>query len=151
MDLAKPLRLVEYLRRRILRTNVGVWLLPLSGLGTEADLAVRLGVEALDMAKYYRSTLDPDTEFARLSASRLFETLDQIASKESFSDCVLVYNFDLLLAGLTEANREQIWRDVYNRLPNRRQALLLTIPDTATHLFPPDYLRKKLLDDHRIT
>jgi hypothetical protein len=151
MDLAKPLVLVAYLRRRTLRTNIGVWFLPLSAAGVEADLAVRLGVESVDIAQYYRSTLDPRTEFARLSASRLFNTLDQIASTESFNDCVLIYHFDLLLAGLKEADRNQIWQDIYNRLPNRKRALLIAIPDTSIQLFPTEYLLKKLQDDYRIT
>ena len=151
MDLAKSLVLVEYLRSRTLRTNIGLLLLPLSEVGTEADLAVRLGVESLDIAKYYHSTLDPRTEFARLSAARLFNSLDQIASTEGFNDCVLIYNFDLLLSGLRDSDRDQIWQDIYNRLPNRKRALLLTIPNTAIHLFPPEYLFKKLQDDCRTT
>jgi hypothetical protein len=151
MDLAKPLELVEYLRRHTMRSNVAVWRIPLSGVGFEADLAVQLGVELVDITQHYRSCLAQGTEFARLSASKLFDALDQIASSEGFSDCVLVYNLDLLLAGLKEADREQIWQDLYNRLPNRKRALLITIPDTATHLFPGENLLKKLQDDYRIT
>jgi hypothetical protein len=150
MDLTKPLELVEYLRRHNLRTNVGIWRMPLMEVGAEADIAFRLSVDSLDIVKYYRTTLDPRTDFARLSASRLFNTLDQIASTESLNNCVLIYNLDLLLAGLKEVEREQVWQDIYNRLPNRRRALLLTIPDIAIHLFPPEHLIQKLQSDDRI-
>jgi len=154
MDQVEPLELIEHLRRGTSRTNVGIWRMPLSKVGHESDIAFRLSintqVEALDINAYYRSKLDPRTDYARLSASKLFDTLDLIASSQGISDCVFIYNFDLLIARLNEEERRQLWQDLYNRFPNRDRALLLAIPESAVHLLPSDSLLEKWQKESRL-
>lgn len=55
--------LVEYLRRRTARTHVGLWLMPLNKIGHEAEMAVHLGVQALDISLYLHDKLPPGAEF----------------------------------------------------------------------------------------
>lgn len=142
--------LVEYLRRRTARTHVGLWLMPLNRIGHEAEIAVHLGVQALDIGKYLHDKLPPGAEFVRLSAKKVIETLDDVASSIGQSDCVLVYNLDLLLSGVRDEERQQIWQDLFNRFPGRARVLLIAIPDTATHLLPSESLLKKWRDDSRL-
>jgi len=151
MGQTEPIELVEHLKRGNSRTNVGIWRMPLNKIGQEADIAFRLSVEAIDVSAYYRSTLAPNTEYARLSVTRLFDVLDAIASNRGSCDCVLIYSFDLLLAGLKEEDRNQIWQDLYNRFPNRERALLIAIPETANHLLPLEDMLEKWKKDGRLS
>jgi hypothetical protein len=142
--------LVEYLRRRTARTHVGLWLMPLNRIGHEAEIAVHLGVQALDIGKYLYDKLPPGAEFVRLSAKKIMETLYDVASFVGQSDCVLVYNIDLLLSGVKDEERQQIWQELFNRFPGRARVLLVAIPDTATHLLPSESLLRKWKDDSRL-
>jgi hypothetical protein len=142
--------LVEYLRRRTARTHVGLWLMPLNKIGHEAETAVHLGVQALNIGLYIHDKMPPGAEFVRLSAKKVVETLDEVASSNGQSDCVLVYNFDLLISGVKDEERQQIWQDLFNRFPGRARVLLIAIPDTATHLLPSESLLKKWKDDSRL-
>ena len=152
MGQTDPIKLVDNLKRGNLRTNVGVWRLPLSKIGQEADIAFRLDLGALDARKEFLSKLPAKTEYARLSVTRLYEFLDEIANRSDMRDCVLIYNFDLLLAGLRkELDRNQVWKDLYNRFPNRQHALLITIPETASHLLPSDDMLEKWQKDGRLS
>jgi hypothetical protein len=152
MGQTEPVDLVENLRRGNFRTNVGIWRMPLAKIGQEADIAFRLNLEILDIKEYYLSKLPSKTEYARLSVTRLYEILDDIAKSSNSRDCVLIYNFDLLLAGLKkEEDRNQIWLDLYNRFPNRQRALLLAIPETAGHLLPIEDMLEKWQKDGRLS
>jgi len=142
--------LVEYLRRRTARTHVGLWLMPLNRIGHEAEIAVHLGVQALDIGSYYHDKLPPGAEFVRLTAKRVMETLYDIASSIGQSDCVLVYNIDLILSGVKDEERQQIWQELFNRFPGRARVLLIAIPDTAIHLLPSESLLRKWIDDSRL-
>jgi hypothetical protein len=142
--------LVEYLRRRTSRTHVGLWLMPLNRIGHESEIAVHLGVQALDIGMYLHDKLPPGADFVRLSAQKVVETLDDAASSIGQSDCVLVYNLDLLLSGVKDEERQIIWQDLFNRFPGRARVLLIAIPDTATHLLPSESLLKKWRDDSRL-
>ena len=152
MGQTEPIELVENLKRGNFRTNVGIWRMPLSKIGQEADIALRLDLGVLDGSKEYLSSLPAKTEYARLSVTRLYEFLDEIANRSDMRDCVLICNFDLLLAGLRkEQDRNQVWQDLYNRFPNRQHAMLIAIPETASHLLPSEDLLEKWQKDGRLS
>jgi hypothetical protein len=152
MGQTEPVELVENLKRGNFRTNVGIWCMPLSQIGHEADIAFRLDLGMLDASKEFLSKLPAKTEYARLSVTRLYEFLDETANRSDIRDCVLIYNFDLLLAGLRkEQDRNQVWQDLYNRFPNRQHAFLITIPETASHLLPSDDMLEKWQKDGRLS
>ena len=129
--------LIDHLRYTS-RTRVGLWRFPLAKIGHEAEFAVRFGVEGLDVSAYMRERLPIGAEFVRLSEQKVLDTLDEIASTHGKSDCVLVYNFDLLLSGVTSNERKSIWQFLFNGFPNRTRALLLVIPETADQLLPSE-------------
>lgn len=152
MGQIEPVELVEYLKRGNFRTNVGIWRIPLSKIGQEADIAFRLDLGMLDARKEFLSKLPAKTEYARLSVTRLYKFLDEIADRSDMRDCVLICNFDLLLAGLRkEQDRNQVWQDLYNRFPNRQHALLIAIPETANHLLPSEDMLEKWQKDGRLS
>jgi len=152
MGQTEPVELVENLKRGNFRTNVGIWRMPLSQIGHEADIAFRLDLGMFDASKEFLSKLPAKTEYARLSVTRLYEFLDETANRSDMRDCVLICNFDLLLAGLRkEQERNQVWQDLYNRFPNRQHALLITIPETASHLLPSDDMLEKWQKDGRLS
>ena len=66
------------------------------------------------------------------------------------SDCVLVYNLDLLLSGVKDEERQQVWQEFVNRFPSRTRVLLIAIPETATHLLPSELLLRKWKSDSRL-
>jgi hypothetical protein len=152
MGQTEPVELVENLKRGNFRSNVGIWRMPLSKIGQEADIAFRLDLGTLDTSKEFLSTLPAKTEYARLSVTRLYEFLDEIANRSDMRDCVLICNFDLLLAGLRkEQDRNQVWQDLYNRFPNRQHALLIAMPETASHLLPREDMLEKWQKDGRLS
>jgi len=132
------------------RTRVGLWRMPLNKLGHEAETAVRLGIEALDVSVYVHEKLPKGAEFVRLSEQKVLETLDDISSLNGKSDCVLLFNFDLLLAGVAEDECQRIWNYLFNGFPNRTRALLLVIPETAVRLLPTETNLEKWQLDSRL-
>jgi hypothetical protein len=66
------------------------------------------------------------------------------------SDCVLVFNFDLLLSGLKTQERQQVWSDLFNHFPNRRRALIIMLPETAKHLLPTEELLENWQRETRV-
>lgn len=142
--------LVKFLRRPTLRTRIGLWLMPLEAAGREREIVVRLGVEAVDIRAPFCINLAHGTEFLRLSTVKIVETLDIIASQSGQSDCVLVYNLDLLLAGISQQECQQLWGELFNGLPYRPRALLLAIPETAEHLLPADEKLDSWRRDNRV-
>jgi hypothetical protein len=142
--------LVQFLRGATLRTRIGLWRMPLDVLGREADLAVALGVEAVDIRIPLSARLAPGTEFMHLSPVKIVETLDTVASQNGQSDCVLICNLDLLLAAISQQERQQVWRELYDGLPHRPRALLLAIPEQAVHLLPVDEMIDSWRRDRRL-
>lgn len=138
---ADPAALIRLLRGPALRCRTGILLLPLADLGREPDLAARLGIGCVDYARALANALPPGAVFVPLSAETEESRLDALASDETGeagggTDCLLVYNLDLALAKLDPAERARLWSNLQSRFPNRRRALLLALPDPATHLLP---------------
>jgi len=132
------------------RTRVGLWRFPLAKIGHEAEIAVHFVIEGLDVSAYMRERLPNGAEFVRLSEQKVLDTLDEIASTHGKRDCVLVYNLDLLLSGVTSSERKRIWQFLFNGFPNRTRALLLVIPETADQLMPSETNIDAWLEDSRI-
>ena len=150
VQIESVLKLVQFLRRATLRTRIGLWCMPLEAVGREREIGVHLGVETVDIRTPLRANLAPDAEFLRLSTIKIVETLDTIATQSGQSDCVLVCNLDLLLAGVTQQECHQVWEELFNGLPYRSRALLLAIPQTAAHLLPYDEMLDSWRRDNRV-
>lgn len=131
--------LLANLRDQSLRNRVGLWLAPDRQLVQIVNEAARLGIDAQDIRQALLHRLPLGTRFAGLSGTRLADLLDSICEQPGYSDCVLVYNLDLLLAGLGYEDQQEIWRTLWQSFPHRQRALLLVMPQTAVHLLPRSY------------
>ncbi len=128
--------LVALLKGPALRCRTGILLLPLDQLGREPDVAARLGVDAVDYAEILRRAVAPGSQFAGISAEREEQLLSSLSDSPKHGPCLLVYNIDLALARMDTLERDRFWTNLFDNLPNRRRALLLTLPREARHLLP---------------
>jgi hypothetical protein len=128
--------LLSRLRSHSLRNRVGLWLLPPGEWEQIEDIAARLAIDAADARQIWLDRLPADARFAALSADKLLSLLDELSEQPGYSDCLLLYNFDLLLAGLTYEGQQEIWRTLRQIFPHRRRVLLLVMPEQAGELLP---------------
>ncbi len=141
MALGTPAEVVALLRSHLLRVRTALWLMPMVYLGREEEEAVRLRLEAADLRQVWLKTLPEGTKFIGLSPERLLDKLDHITEQPGTSDCVLVYNIDLFLARLRQAERQTFWEGLFTSLPHRQRGLLVVMPQRASDLLPtPDQL-----------
>jgi hypothetical protein len=133
-----PDEVVTILRSRVLRVRTGLWIMPNIFLGHEADEAVRLSVEAVDLRDVWLYKLPAETSYIGLTPENFLNTLDEITQKAGYSDCVMIYQMDLFLARLKQTERKTVWDGLFSSLPHRPRGLLITMPQTATELFPSD-------------
>lgn len=138
METLNVSEVVKLLRRSSLRVRTGLWLIPATALGQEENEAARLGIDAIDLRQHLIALLPQNTGFAHLSSARVLELLDNTCNQPVGSECILIYNLDLLLAGLKLQERQQVWRHLFQSFSHRSKALLLCMPQTATHLLPAD-------------
>jgi hypothetical protein len=138
--LAEVRALIAFLRRHTLRTRIGLWRMPVEWVGQEPDTATRLQIGAFDIRQAVQQQLAEGTRYVHLTFEKILEALDFVASSEEWTDCALVYNLDLLLAGLKRDERQRVWESLLGGLPYRRRALLLAVPATATQVLPSEQL-----------
>lgn len=132
------LDLVKELRRPSMRVHTGIWLAPATVLGEEEDEAARAGIDAVDVRTPLLAAIPVGARYAGLSAVRIEELLDDITQSPSGSDCVLAYNFDLLIARLGYEERNGLWSFLLKIFAHRRRAIVLVIPASAAHLLPKE-------------
>lgn len=132
----EPGELLANLRNKSARNQVGLWLMPKSQIGQEANVAARLGIDAQDLTQVLLDRLPANTHFAGLNVEKLISLLDGICEQSGSSNCVLVYNLDLLLAGLGYQSQQEVWRTLWQSFPHRQRSLLLVMPDRADRLLP---------------
>ena len=143
MEYPKLSALVSDIRNVAAHTKVGLWRMPVKSIGEETKTAILLGVQPLDISNYFLVNLPSGAEFARLSYSKIIQALDSVANAKGPKDCVLIYNLDLLLAGVTVEDRAQVWKTLFNGFPHRPRALLIAVPETAEPLLPSEQLLEK--------
>ena len=135
-----PSELVARLRSYRLRVRTGIWLLPLPFLAHVGDEAARLDIDLVDIRQVLLNALPKDTIYSGLDAAYLVDLLDEICRAHLGRDCILVYNFDLLLARLRHDERMDLWHQLYDSFPYRRRALLIAVPQGADALLPSSAL-----------
>lgn len=150
MAQTEALKIVDYLRRGTARTRIGLWRVPLAIIGTEQEIAINLGIQAIDFGKYYLDRLPHGTKMVKVDSSKVLDSIDSIASSVGPNDCVLIFNFDLMLAKLKIEERQQVWGDLFNHLPNRLRATLIMIPETALQQLPSETLLEKWEKEDRL-
>lgn len=132
----KAVQLVKLLRSRELRCRTGILLLSKEWLGQEPNVAARLGIDCLDYAKVLQEAFSYGTAYVNINATSEVNRLDDIATGLASSDCILIYNVDLSLSKLDNDSRNTLWSAVWEKLSNRRVALIIAVPEGAGSLLP---------------
>lgn len=123
--------LIKLLRSNELVVRTGLWLIPATWVVNETGLAARFNMDALDMRQIWLEQLPDRARLAGLRQDRLLETISQIANQQNMGDCILLYNLDLLISGLSPGDRQIFWNHSFNGMPHRARALLYLFPDEA--------------------
>lgn len=150
MKTSEPKELIELLQKKMLRIRTGIWLMPVSMLGKEADHAARLNIDSVNVRDLLLKSLPDDTRYLGLSPDRIIQLLQEISDQPPGSECLLVYNLDLLLAKLSYSEVCYVWQHLYDTFPNRRHALILSMPESASHLLPEFTSLKTWNQDKRL-
>jgi hypothetical protein len=136
MKTSEPKALIELLQKKMLRIRTGIWLMPVSMLGKEADHAARLNIDAVDIRDLLLNSLPQNTRYLGLNSDRIIHLLQEISDQIQGSECLLVSNLDVLLAKLSYSDVCYVWQYLFDTFPNRRHALILAMPEGASHLLP---------------
>lgn len=128
--------LITTLRGPTLRVRTGLWVVPASLVGKEADRTAAYGVTAVDIRRPIVDGLLPNQTRLKVTPGAVLSTLDAIIDHHLPTACGLILNLDLLLAALHSTDRDEAWDLLYSGLPHRSRALLLTMPVGASHLLP---------------
>ncbi len=127
---------IQTLRFSGMRVRTALWLLPIADLFQLTDTAARLGLSLVDTRQPILDNVVPGQRFLGLGVHECVQALDALCQREQATDCVLVANFDLLVARLPYENRQDLWATLYDGFPHRSRALLLTMPRDAAALLP---------------
>jgi len=150
MELSHLNDLIDLLRSPLLRVRVGIWLMPLTYLGHEADEATRQLLEPIDLCQIWLETLSERSHFIGLTPKKFLTRLNDIAQKMDSNDCALVYNVDFFLAHFKQVERQLVWESLYDAMPHRPRALVISIPETAKILLPSMDLLNRWSNEKRI-
>ena len=142
--------LVDFLQEKSLRLRTGIWLLPPRLLGNAANEAARLNVDSIDIRDSLLASLPEGTRFLGLTADRILELLQEVSEQFSDTECIHIFNLDLLLAKLPEEQRDAVWQSLYSAFPHRRHALLISMPEGASHLLPTGSAWQAWISDKRL-
>jgi hypothetical protein len=136
----------DRLRQPGARTGVGVWLMPHHYLGHEAEIAIRVDIEALDAREAYLKSLPEGARFSGLTRpngyERLTRLLHDLTRTTHQRDCLLVHTLDLLLLGLEVNERQRFWSETLDGLPYPRTRLILAVPEKATEIIAASLQRR---------
>lgn len=149
MDSINPEDVVRVLRSPVPRVRTGLILVPTQKINNVVNEAVRLGIEHIDARKCWIDKLPHGTKYAGITTKKLILLLDEIVNKYNLNDCVLLYNFDVLISFLKYEDRKSFWTYLINYMPHRACAILIAIPysNKTDELLPNqnqlDFLRQE--------
>jgi hypothetical protein len=142
--------LIALLSGPTLTVRTGLWLASIHSLNQIEDHAARLGIDARDLRVPIKGSLPEGTRFLGLTVNTLVEALDMLCKQFDGSNCLLVYNLDLLLARLHRQARLDFWQYVFRGFPHRGRGLLLVMPSHANHLLPSTQMQEAWRYDRRL-
>ena len=151
MEYSAPAQVVSLIRASVLRIRTALWLLPQISIGQERNEAARLLVEAVDIRQILLNTLPPDTPYIGLTDQKLIELVEEIIEEDGRSNCILIYNLDLLLSRLKQQEINFFWHHIFESMPHRSRALFLCIPASAVDVLPSEELQLQLSREKRIS
>mgnify|MGYP001067205769 CR=1 FL=1 len=118
------------------RLRTGLLLISPAHLARVAEIASYLLATPEDIAQMALKQLPPGARYASLSATSISKWLDEISQKHTGQRRALVVNLDLLLAGISEDERNQVWTFVKDSMPYRPRVVIIAMPEGAKHLLP---------------
>jgi len=118
------------------RLRTGLLLISPAHLGRVAEIASCLLATPEDIAQMALEHLPPGARYASLRATRINMWLHEISQKETGQRRALVVNLDLLLAGVSEGERRQVWTSLKDSMPHRRRVVIIAMPEGAKPLLP---------------
>lgn len=129
--------LIRQLGSGSLRRPIGVLQVPPRWCARAGDLAVRLGVDYVDLRARLVEQLHPNQHTLGWSWEALAAQLMQIAAQRpEVGSCTLIGNLDLVLARFRVGDCAHWWRSVHVAGP--RYGLLLVLPTHAEQIFPEE-------------
>lgn len=130
--------LVRLLQQPILRIRTGIVLLPLNMLGSEPELAARLGIEAVDWRGWRLQRLNSGSNHLGLSSETVLRDLREMIEDANLAGtCLWVYNADLALSALRYDERLWFWDFLFSTFKQRR-GILFSLPAQASNLLPAE-------------
>lgn len=132
----QALEMIEQLETPGNRLKTGLLLIPPAKLSKAEDIAAHLLADVEDIAQMALEAVPVGSQYANLSASRIAGWLDAISEKTTGQRRALVVNLDLLLAGISESARAEVWQHLRNGMPYRRRVVVVAMPEGAEHLLP---------------
>lgn len=136
MNSPTPSELADLLQSAKLRVRTGLWLMPPPLVDQTVQEAARLGLDAADARQPILETVTEGQRFLGLDELRVLEAIDALSHQTRLTECIVVYNLDLLIARVGVEGRGPLWDLLYSGLPHRPRALLIAMPREAAPLLP---------------
>jgi len=127
---------VESLEATGNRLRTGLLLIAPAQCSRVEEIASHLLATPEDIVQMALEQLPPGACYAGLTATGIKGWLDEISNKQTGQRRALVVNLDLLLAGISQEERRQVWTFVKDSMPNRRRVMIIAMPEGATLLLP---------------
>lgn len=124
----EPRELIARLRSQDLRCRTGILLVPASSLGQESEVAVRLGIDHMSLARRLLETVPEGGQFVTVNLTSVFRLLDDIADNHKGRKCVLIYDIDVAAMRLASHERVELWDRLMRDFPYHRVPLVFAIP-----------------------
>lgn len=132
----KLLRTLEELERPGVRIRTCLFLVPSAQLPGLEDIARSLLADLEDIRDCALASVPDGSAFVPLNAANIGSWLDTISNRRTGQKRVLVANLDLLLAGVSEAERAQVWLHIYQGMAYRQRLVLVAMPEKSGDLIP---------------
>ena len=130
--------LADYLRSAEPIRCSGVLLVPHGLLARQADIALALHMDSVDVRAWKIERLSPLAQYLGLTPKALLEDLHQLLqSVHCDFDCSFLYNMDILIAALDAEQCRDFWRHLL-AVYRPQRPFILTIPREADQVFPEE-------------
>jgi hypothetical protein len=110
------------------RTKTGLVFWPASLWRDVHGVAAALDATPVSLAARLLQRLPANARAVPLDVESLFAEVSAVADERQGGDVAWVFDVDVLLAKLPEAERERFWEAAFDRLPHRARAVLLALP-----------------------
>lgn len=127
------------LKRRTHRSAVALLLYEPDDAPDWNTVALTHSLGQCDYVELMLGQINSETQFLNIDADSERNRLSGLAESPSKHACILVMEFDVALSRISHDERVRLWNNLLVHFPHRNSALLIAMPQGATHLLPdPD-------------